>query len=220
MELEITAELTDIAKHDCLKTEAPGSIDIHLLVIEEERLFGAGSHPFAGEAVDGGIGLGHAQLTGEGEMAEAGQPGKLPAHVAGDLMRHVGEDGGGEAGTLERGGPGEHGLDQASGPHADVIFHESLELGGSEGSAHGIAETPPELRAVEAAEVVFVAVVPIMLLESLVIDAGDLQERLVGSGIGATEDIAVVEEDSAHTSRLQGSGCTLQRPGSERCMQR
>ena len=121
-------------------------------------------------------------------------------------MDHVGEDGGGEAGVLEGGGPGEHGVVEAGGPHEDIVLDEGVDLGGGKGAAGEGGEFAPEGGAVEAAEVVVVAVAPVVLLEGGGVEAGEAEQSAVGRGIGGAEDVAVVEDDSAHEYRVQAVG--------------
>jgi hypothetical protein len=78
-------------------------------------------------------------------------------------------------------------------------------LVGSEGEAGVTGESRPEGGAVEAAEVVCVAVAPVEALESVVVESGELEQPAMGGGVGRAEDLAVVEDDGAHEDRVQGA---------------
>ena len=84
-------------------------------ILSSRKRASAGRTPsfVAGEGVDGGVGLGDAEFTGPGELVEVGEPGEFLAHGAENFGDHVGEDGGEDAGVLQGGGPGEHGLVEA-----------------------------------------------------------------------------------------------------------
>jgi len=170
---EVLAELRNVAELDRVQTNVFGATDIREFVVEEEGLVGLDAQGVAGKGVDGGVGLGDAEFAGPGEVVEVGEPGEFLAHGAQDVGAHVGKDGGEEAGVLECGGPGEHGLDEVAGPHEDVIFDESFDLRGGEVETSVAREFSPVAWAVEDAEVVVVAVAPVEALEGVVVEAGE-----------------------------------------------
>jgi len=178
-----------------MEAELFGGVDVFLFVVDEESFAERDAEFFAGEDVDGGVGLGDAELAGPGELVEMGEPGEFLAHGAEDVGTHVGEDGGEEARVLESGGPGEHGLVQMAGPHEDIVFDQSGDCVGGEGEAGVAREFGPVAWAVEEAEVVIAAVAPVEALEGVVVEAGEGEEAAARSGLGGTEDLAVVEDD-------------------------
>ena len=147
-------------------------------------------------SIDGGVGLGDAELAGPGELVEGREPGELLAHIAKHLGTHVGEDGREEAGILQGGDPGEHRLIDGD-PHEDIVFDECVDLRGGEGEAGVAGKFGPVAAAVEVAEVVIVAIAPVKALEGVAVEAGELEEALVRGGVLGAEDFTVVEDDGA-----------------------
>ena len=196
---EVVAELLRGGEEQSLDTEGFGGADVLRLVVEEEAFGGGDAEMVAGEPIDGGIGLGDVEFAGPGEVGEAAEPGEVRAmqHGVEDFGDHVRQDGGAQAGLLQRVDPGEHdgvGLD----PHADVGCDESFEFGRRENAAGVRGETLPETGPVEEAEVVLMAVAPVDGFEGGTVEAGDREQILVGGVVAMAEDFAVVKDDSAH----------------------
>ena len=104
-------------------------LNVDETVVDEESFFGGDAEVGARPDEDGGVGLGDVEFAGIGLVGEVGEPGEFLTHVAQDLGDHVGEDGGEDAGLLEGGGPGEHGLVNGD-PEEDVVLDEGGDLGG------------------------------------------------------------------------------------------
>ena len=193
---EVRAELIDIGEQEGVEAEGFSGADVFDFVVEEEGFARWNAEPGAGEGVDGGVGLGDAELAGPGELVEVREPGEVLAHGAEDFGAHVGEDGGTEAGAVEGEGPGEHGLVDG-GPHEDVGFDEGVDLGGGEGETSVAGKSGPVAAAVEATEVVVVAVAPVEAVEGAGIEAGEGDEAAVRGAVLGAEDFTVVEDDGA-----------------------
>ncbi len=167
-----------------------------ILSSRKRASLGADAELIAGEGVDGGVGLGDAEVAGPGELVEVGEPGEFLEHGAEHVGTHVGEDGGEETGVLEGGGPGEHGRVEGD-PHEDVVGDEVVDLRGGEGAAGVAGEFGPVAGAVEVAEVVVAAIAPVEALEGVAVEAGEGDEALVGGAVLGAEDFTVVEDDGA-----------------------
>ena len=102
---------------DGLHADGVGGRDVFGAVVDEEDVVGWGVEAFGGVAVDGGFGLGEVEGVGPGVVVEVVDPGVAGAEACLHGVGHVGEDAGGDAGSLEACGPGEHGrveVDQRS----------------------------------------------------------------------------------------------------------
>ena len=113
-------------------------------------------------AIDGRIGLGHAQLIAPDQHVEAGEPVELAlACSRSTCVAHVGEDGGENAALLELELPGQHG-GILRGPHARIPLVELFDGGRVGRCEAGVAsELPPEREAGELSLVVSVPVGPV-----------------------------------------------------------
>ena len=145
--------------------------------------------------VDGGVGFGYAEAVGEGVVSERGEPGEVGADAGLHLVAYVGEDAGLDAGSLEAGGPVDHGL-IGLGPEGVVGVDECGETGGVERAVQIGGYLTPVSDAAECAAIVGVAVLPIGGLEAGLVDVEDLLHPGARGWIGRSgEDQAVVEED-------------------------
>jgi hypothetical protein len=190
------AELRDGRELQSLEAEGFGAADVLDFVVEEESFVGADAELVAGELVDGGVGLGDAELAGPGELVEVCKPGEFPKHGAEDLGNHVGENSGEEAGVLECGGPCEHGRVEGC-PHENVNGDEFADLRRREGAAGVAREFRPVCGAVEMAKVVVAAIAPVETFEGVAVEPGEGDEALVRGSVLGAEDFTVVEDDGA-----------------------
>ena len=94
---------------DGLHADGEGGFDVFGAVVEEEDVCGRGLEAFGGVEVDGGFGFGEVEGVGPGVVVEGFDPGVAGAEAGLHGVGHVGEDAGGDAGSLETLCPVEHG---------------------------------------------------------------------------------------------------------------
>ena len=194
---EIGAQLVDRAEVERVKPDLLRGLDVNGLVVEEEGFFRANAELLAGVEIDGRVGFGNTELAGPGELRELVKPGKIATHAAEDFAHHVGEDGGADAGLLQRFDPGEHARVEEVGPQDDVGLDEGFGLVRREGEARVLGELLPKGGTVVTAEIVVVTVAPVVAFEGRPVEAGEGQELAVGSRIGLAEDFTVIKNDGA-----------------------
>lgn len=149
-------------------------------------------------AVDRGIGLGGFEAVGPGAVGKLVEPGVFAEDAGLHGIGHVGEDAGGDAGSVEALRPLGHGEVEV-GPEVGVGVDEGGEVVlGEQGKAgFGGNELPVGVPGEDAA-IVGVAVRPVAAVEGVFRKGGNGAHAGPGFGVGgAGEDEPVVEEDGA-----------------------
>ena len=109
-------------------------------------------------------------------VVEAAQPAELLPHVAEQLFAHVREDGRLETGILYGVHPAQHRLVERA-PHQHVILDQPLDLGGAKLEAGIVGDLLPESASIQVAQIVGMAVAPVVAVKRRSIEPGDGVER-------------------------------------------
>ena len=94
---------------DGLHADGEGGFDVFGFVIEEEDVCDWGAEAFGGVEVDGGLGFGEVETVGPCVVIEGFDPLVTRSEAGLHGIGHIGEDSGGDAGSLKALHPVEHG---------------------------------------------------------------------------------------------------------------
>jgi hypothetical protein len=172
-----------------------GRLDVFWAVVDEEDVGGGGVKRLGGVDVDGGFGLGEVEGVGPSTSVEVGKPIEAGDEAFGHGVADIGEDAGGDAGSLKVLRPGQH-REVDLAPEVEIGGDEGLNLIQGQDETGVVAYVVPVGLAGEVAAVVGVAVGPVAAVKGFFVEAGDGAYADPGCGVGrAGQDHTVVKED-------------------------